>query len=607
MSSMTNLKFKDSIVNDETDHPIRIFSNDRKRLDWKAFSQILLNATQDGVMAVDNDGVILFSNETAKVGLKVRSGLELKNALPEFWPEVERTLHDRRYRFGISVQKEGRAYLAKLSPLLWKAASIGVLCVFENRTELEEITRRMLSFQELSQELDAIIDTSFDGLWICDADADVIRINPASERINNIEARNVIGRNMRELVGEGFIDQSVTLEVIRTRSVINMLQQTQTGRKLMLTGNPVFDTEGRLIRVVVNERDITEIDRLYRELDEQTAFRAEFRNRILEMQLEELESKRIIAKSPCMINSLRQALKVSAVDSTVLILGESGVGKGLIANMIRKYSDRREEPMIEINCGAIPETLLEAELFGYEKGAFTGAGAKGKPGYFELADGGILLLDEIAELPLSSQVKLLRFLEDGQVSRIGGTRKRNVDVRILAATNRNLEEMVEQGKFRLDLFYRLNVIPIFVPPLRERRDCIPPLVHHYMRHFGRKLNINNSLRITPRASQALLNYGYPGNVRELMNICERIVVMSEGPRIDLEDLPGDLIPERRTPDISEDFWPGGLTLAQAIGKVEKKILRKAIRKYRSQAAAAEALGVNQSTVARKLRKYGIKV
>ncbi|MFW6374475.1 MAG: sigma 54-interacting transcriptional regulator [Thermodesulfobacteriota bacterium] len=589
----------------EKEHPLRIFSHNRKHLDWQAFSRMLLNGTRDGVLAVDTDGLVLFSNQAAKEGLNVRSGLDLRAALPGFWPEVERTLRDRQYRFGISVQKGGQAYLAKLSPLLWKTASIGVLCVFENRTELEEVNRRMLSFQELNRELDTIIDTSFDGLWICDADANVIRINPASERINNIEAPNVIDRNMRDLVGEGFIDQSVTLEVIRTRSVINMLQQTKTGRKLMLTGNPVFDTEGRLIRVVVNERDITEIDRLYRELDEQTAFRDEFRNRMLEMQLEELESKRIIAKSPCMINSLRQALKVSAVDSTVLILGESGVGKGLIARMIRKYSDRRDAPMIEINCGAIPETLLEAELFGYEKGAFTGAGTKGKPGYFELADGGILLLDEIAELPLSSQVKLLRFLEDGQVSRIGGTQKRKVDVRILAATNRNLEEMVEQGKFRLDLYYRLNVIPIRVPPLRERRDCILPLIHHYMEYFGEKLNIHTRLRFTPRAHQALQGYDYPGNVRELMNLCERIMVMAEGPRIDLEDLPGDLIPERRTPSVSENFWREGHTLAQALQEVEIRILRQAIEKYRSQAAAAEALGVNQSTVARKLRRYGI--
>jgi PAS domain S-box-containing protein len=592
-------------MNSETDHPVQTFLNNRKHLDWKAFSQILLNATRDGVLAVDNEGIILFRNQAAGEGLKVRSGMPLKAALPEFWPEVERTLRDRRYRFGISVQKEGQAYLAKLSPLLWKTASIGALCVFENRTELEEITRRMLTYQELSRELDAIIDTSFDGLWICDADADVIRINPASERINNMKARDVIGRNMRELVGEGFIDQSVTLEVIRTRSVVNMLQQTQTGRKLMLTGNPVFDTEGRLIRVVVNERDITEIDRLYRELDEQTAFRDEFRNRILEMQLKELESKRVIAKSPCMINSLRQALRVSAVDSTVLIFGESGVGKGLIADMIRKYSDRRDQPMIEINCGAIPETLLEAELFGYEKGAFTGAGAKGKPGYFELADGGILLLDEIAELPLPSQVKLLRFLEDGQISRIGGTKKRKVNVRILAATNRNLEEMVAQGKFRLDLYYRLNVIPIFIPPLRERRDCILPLVHHYMEHFRRKLNIHHPLRFTPRASEALERYGYPGNVRELMNICERIVVMVEGPRIDLEDLPGDMIPESRTLNLPVDLWREGLTLSQAIEAVEKRILEETMRKYGSQSAAADALGVNQSTIARKLRRHGI--
>src|SRR5690348_3412672 len=176
------------------------------------------------------------------------------------------------------------------------------------------------------------------------------------------------------------------------------------------------------------------------------------------MQLEEVASRRVIAKSACMQRALRQAIKVSTVDSTVLVVGESGVGKGLIADLVHEHSSRADKPLVKINCGAIPESLVEAELFGYDKGAFTGAQAKGKPGYFELADGGILFLDEIAELPLSSQVKLLRFLEDGRVTRVGGTQGRKLDVRILAATHRDLQAMVDHGAFRLDLFYRLSVI-----------------------------------------------------------------------------------------------------------------------------------------------------
>ena len=591
----------------ETDHAaLKAFLKNREKTDWQAFGEVLLNGTPSGILVADETGLVVFANQAARETLKLCPGMQLDNIMPRFWPEAERTLTDRLYRFGIFVRIEGLAYLAKLSPVIWQGEAIGVLCVFEDRTEMEKTTRKMLSYQRLSRELDTIIDTSSDGLWICDAEANVIRINPASERINNVRAADVVGRNMRELVEEGLVDKSVTLKVLESGGVVNILQTIRNGRKLVLTGTPVFDETGKMIRVVVSERDITEIDRLYRDLEEQAAMKDQIRHHMLEMQLEELESSRIIAKSPCFINILQQALKVSAVDSTVLITGESGSGKGMIATLIHKYSSRAEQPMIEINCGAIPENLLEAELFGYEKGAFTGADSRGKPGYFELADGGILFLDEIAELPLSSQVKLLRFLEDGHVTRVGGTLNRKVDVRVLTATNQNIEEMVEAGKFRLDLYYRLHVIPLHIPPLRERRDCILPLIHHYIDHFSKKLSIRKRIRFTRKACHALLAYAYPGNVRELMNLCERLVVMSEGYQVDVADLPGTLALDDEADALPEELWQEELPLATILEAVEKKVLLRAMEKYGSQVRAAAALGVNQSTIARKLKKFNMQ-
>jgi transcriptional regulator with PAS, ATPase and Fis domain len=305
-----------------------------------------------------------------------------------------------------------------------------------------------------------------------------------------------------------------------------------------------------------------------------------------------------------MVKSLTQALKVSGANSSVLILGESGVGKGLIADMIHKNSSRAEKPMIRINCGAIPESLIESELFGYEKGAFTGAQGS-KPGYFEMADGGLLFLDEIAELPLSSQVKLLRFLEDGQIMRLGGTKPKTVDVRVLAATHRDLEKMVEKGKFRLDLYYRLNVIPIHVPAIRERKDCILPLIHYYLDVFGEQVKVRR--RLTRAASDALLNYSYPGNVRELMNLCERLVVMSETELIDLPDLPNHVanrVIQEST--FTSDDWPEQMTLQQIVESVERKVLINGVQKHKNQARIAEALNVNQSTITRKLKRYGLR-
>jgi len=468
--------------------------------------------------------------------------------------------------------------------------------------DLEEMARQMRAFQDLTRELDAIIDSSSDGLWICDADARVIRINPASERINNIKAAEVVGKDMRELLDQGFIDRSAALEALTTRRVVSQLQNRQ-GRKLISTGTPVLDASGAVIRVVVSERDVTEIDNLQRELEEQEALRDQFRSQMLELQQADLASRSVIARSPAMVNALKQALRVSAVNSSVLILGESGVGKGLIAELIHKNSSRADKPLIEINCGAIPESLIESELFGYEKGAFTGAQTSGKPGYLEVADGGILFLDEIAELPQAAQVKLLRFLEDGRGGRLGGTIARALDVRIIAATHRNLDEMVKQGSFRLDLYYRLNVIPIQVPALRERKDCILPLIRHYMDLFGARDSLRK--RLTRAAQDALLAFDYPGNVRQLMNICERLVVMSETDLIDVKDLPAEVAALGTESGESDDSWAEELTLQQTMESIERTVLQKALAKHGNQVRMAQALGVNQSTIARKLKKHGL--
>jgi transcriptional regulator with PAS, ATPase and Fis domain len=325
---------------------------------------------------------------------------------------------------------------------------------------------------------------------------------------------------------------------------------------------------------------------------------------MLEMQLEESEVQRLVARSPNMVKTLRQAMKLSGVDSTVLILGESGVGKGLVADLVHRHSSRAEHPLIKINCGAIPESLIEAELFGYEKGAFTGAQATGKAGYFELADGGILFLDEVAELPLSSQVKLLRFMEDGRVTRVGGTRSRVLNVRIIAATHRDLQAMVSSGAFRLDLFYRLNVIPLHVPPLRERRDCILPALQRYLEQFAERVGTRR--RFSRAASELLLAYSWPGNMRELINLCERLAVMTETEVVDVADLPSDVVAAVARPGAraSED-WPETITLAQALDSTERALLLRAKARFSTQTRIAEALCVDQSTVARKMKRHGI--
>ena len=458
--------------------------------------------------------------------------------------------------------------------------------------------------QELTWEHNAIIDSSSDGLFVCDGQGKILRVNPASERINQATAQQLVGRDYLDVAKEGLVIlPSAALEAIKKGKPVSLLQENRFGRKLISSATPVFDDQNELIRVVVSERDITEIDRLQCELEEQQAMGDQFRQQILELQQTQRQTNQIVAESPGMIKTIKQALKLSKVDTTVLILGESGVGKGLIADLIHQNSHRSDHPIIKLNCGAIPESLIEAELFGYEKGAFTGA-VGNKPGHLEIADGGTIFLDEIAELPPASQVKILRFLEDGQITRLGSTESRQVNVRILAATNRNLQEMAAKGQFRSDLYYRLSVIPLLIPPLRERNECLIPLIRSYIDHFSAQTK--KPKRLSTAALDAMGNYSYPGNVRELMNICERLVVMSDTEVIDSKDLPQAIISDMNG-HLENDLenWTAEMSMAQILETVERNVLLSAAKRYRKQQDIAAGLSMSQPTVARKLQKYGI--
>jgi transcriptional regulator with PAS, ATPase and Fis domain len=368
-----------------------------------------------------------------------------------------------------------------------------------------------------------------------------------------------------------------------------------------VTGNPVFDEKGEIRLVVVNERDITELNRLRNELEESRQLTRRYQWELSNLQSHQEILSRLIFRSKAMQRVVETAMKVAKVSSTVVIQGESGVGKGLLAKIIHQASLRRDGPFIRVDCGAIPESLIESELFGYEEGAFTGARPKGKPGYFEMADGGTLFLDDIGELPLNVQVKLLRFLEDNEVIRIGGTQTKQLDVRVIAATHRDLEEMVRKGTFRKDLFFRLNVVFIQIPPLRERPEDIPPLLHFFLKQFNQKCDTKKM--ITPQAVDLICKYEFPGNVRELANLVEQLVVLSPEEYIDWQDLPQRI----RSTNGSAPSPPAAndLNLPKAVAALEKTMIIQALKLHGSQRKAARPLGIDQSTLARKIKRYAI--
>ncbi len=573
-------------------------------MDWKEFGTVLLNATPNGVVVFSTGFGAVISNRIARDRLGIYPGALMETTCPSLMSHARMALENGGSRTSTTIKKRGHSFTALLSPVLHKTQAIGVLCLFEDITAMEQISHRLARVEELSMELDTIIDSSNDGLWICDGDGVVQRLNPASEALTGVTAAEMVGKPMEYLVKHQIIDQSVTLKVLETRKKASIIQKTRTGKRLFLTGTPVFDSKGRLFRVVVNERDITEISRLQERLRENVELKAGFQRDLLEKQIQENESRNIIAKSDNYRRIIEKAVKLGEVDSTVLVLGESGVGKGVLADFIHRYSARAGHPMIRINCGSIPETLVESELFGYVKGAFTGARNQGKPGKFELADKGIIFLDEIAELPLASQVKLLKFLEDGVITRVGDTKSKKVDTRIIAATNRDLKSMIEKKRFRSDLYYRLNVIPLKVPPLRERRDCLVPLINHYLDQFCAKYD-KPGIHLSADILDALTAYPYPGNVREMINICERMAVMSQGGAIAFRDLPAGVQEHMEPGDAISLDMNQGLTLKEMVADLEKKILTAALREHGTQTLAAKALGLNQSTIARKMKKFQI--
>jgi len=371
---------------------------------------------------------------------------------------------------------------------------------------------------------------------------------------------------------------------------------TRDGAKLLITGKPLPGADGPARGVVVTIQDVSELSRVMTSLDESRRRSDGYRQELRAAEVRERQADVVIGDGATMRAVRALAIKYAALDSPVLLLGETGTGKGVFSRLIHQASARAAGPFVELNCGAIPEGVIEAELFGYAPGAFTGAHARGKPGLLELAHGGTLLLDEIGDLPQALQVKLLRFLDDGRIWPLGAVRFRRPDVRVLAATNRDLEALIASGAFRRDLYYRLNVLTLRLPSLRDRRDDIPKLIAMMFDRLAPRLR--RRVVMAPAAMAVLARHDFPGNVRELWNVVERLAVTSERDVLDTADLPSEMAPA--PPPVEQPR-----TLRRALQDVEAAILRETLARYGSQSLAASHLGVSQATVARRAKRYGL--
>lgn len=437
------------------------------------------------------------------------------------------------------------------------------------------------------ESLVKILDYSSDEIYVVDAEMCIVYVNRICEKHYGLKKDEVLGKYNQEFFEEGLWNPSIIPSVLERKEPVSLRQQTYIGAELLTRAIPILNEQGEIDFIVMTSTELTDFNRL---------LTSEVYDR--EDKVVEQFSHTVIAQSKQMKGLLKFCEKVAPTDSTVLITGESGTGKGVIAYHLHKTSKRKDAPFLHVNCAAIPQDLMESELFGYIGGAFTGANKDGKVGLFESAHTGTIFLDEIGELAPGLQAKVLQVIQEKTFRSIGDHTTKKVDVRILAATNQNLLEMVEEKTFREDLYYRLNVIDIYMPSLRERKEDLLPLISNFLRIFNEKYHANKIM--SEQCLTALHHYSWPGNVRQLENLIERLVITSDV-IIDVKDLPAVVLDSVK--NLPEVVYAN--SLENAIEEVTRTMLERAYKKVRSSRAVAKELGISQSKASRLIRQYNI--
>ncbi len=572
------------------------FSDIERQFGWL----VALNSTHNGILVVDAEGIVVLYNQAAHRIFPFDDadpvGKHMSKVRPETWPDIRRVLHTGQPQVGVRIEVSETTIIANRSPIIDSGETIGVISVFQDISDHEAIISQLRGYQDLYRELEAVFELSYDGLFVVNGrDNTVVRLNSAYERMSGLSRDQIVGMHVNEMLRDKMIDRSVTMQVHEKRAPVTIMQKIWGDRDVMTTGTPLFDEKNDISLVVINVRDLTELNELKAKLEETRKLESRYQQSLTEHINLDHARKRMIVRSEAMKKVLHKAVKAASVSNSMLLFGESGVGKSMLARIIHEISGRCNQPFVKINCGAIPESLMESELFGYEPGSFTGALPQGKAGLFETAHNGTIFLDEVAELTPTMQVKLLEVIDEGRFSRIGATKHKDVDVRVIAATNRNLKEMMEKDLFREDLYYRLKVISIHIPPLRDRREDIPALAHQFLQNYCEQHGVDKRLR--REVLDALAQYDYPGNIRELKNLLESMMVMSEGDAISMSDAPGDL---RRSLKGHHESRFRETSFKQAVAGFELDLIKSAVSRYGSVPEAARALGVHPATFWRKL-------
>jgi len=566
--------------------------------------ELILNSTHDAMIGVDTDGIITLFNKAAER----LTGIEAKDAMGKYVADV---IKDTRLPY---ILETGESELNRQQDLGnikiitnrmpvkdKKGRIIGAVAVFRDITEIIKLAEEITNLNEVYSLLEAIINATQDAISVVDQNGLGVMINPAYIKITGLSEKDVIGKPATVDIAEG---ESIHMQVLKTRKPIKgALMKVGPARKEVLVNAAPIIVNGELRGSVGVIHDMSEITKLSNELKNAKNI------------IRSLEAKYtfedIIGSDPLLLSAIDKAKKAAEIPITVLLRGESGTGKEIFAHAIHNESERKFRKFIKVNCSAIPETLLESELFGYEEGAFTGAKKGGKKGFFEEAEGGTIFLDEIGEIPHSTQTKLLRVLQEKEIVRVGGTKSISIDVRIIAATNADLEGAIESGRFRADLYYRLNVLPITIPPLRLRKGDIYDLSIFFIKKFNQQYG-RNVRDITQQAVSRLKEYNWPGNVRELDNFIGRAIInMKASDTVIQENHLPKLEGASDAGDNPDARMKGrgsiSMTLDSVVEKAEKEHIAKVMKECgNNKTKAAKNLNISLRSLYYKLERYGLE-
>lgn len=466
-------------------------------------------------------------------------------------------------------------------------------------------------FFNVDQDFIKILESSYDGIYITDGEANTLYLNEAYEKMTGIKREELVGKNMKDLVKNKLYDSSGSLLVLQTKDKVSLRQKVvKSNKEILITSTPVFHGE-EIIYIVTNVRDISDLSSLQKRLKKVETLNKEYEEALKTMkdQMYGIINNDDV-RSDIMLRLIEKILKLAKIDVPLMLGGETGVGKTYFAKYIHMNSQRKDKEFISLNCGAVPKNLIETELFGYVQGAYTGASNKGKTGVFELANGSTIFLDEIAEFDIEMQVKLLKVLEEGEIRRVGSDKNIKVDFRLITASNKDLKQMVKEGKFREDLYYRISAFPIIIPPLRERREDILQMILYFLGIFNEKYNMSKYFSYS--ALEELKSYSWPGNIRELKNVVEQSLILSNENEIkfiiwnEREDKKSYTDQESEKEDVYIEnierlVTEGGYSLKEVTEKIQRDLIKKMLKKEKKQKIVAKILKVDEATISRKIK------